>query len=472
MYKFASMFDDEEEEELYGGDINEDVKVFNDMYDSGSYQYFDSDRIEAIIDHLLVTNQYKKARWAADHALTHFPYNSLFMLRKAQALSLGGELKEALRLLGHLEKIELNSIDLMLTMASCFSQLRDADSAVKYYKKALALADEEDRADIYIDLAMEFENQGDYNAAIQLLKQAIKDDEQNESLVYELAYCFDQIEAYDESIQCFLDYIDVDPYSYTAWYNLGNAYFRKNDFEKAIWAFDYCIIVNEDFSPAYFNMGNTYMELERVDKALEYYEGCLKLDGDDGMVLCSIGECYEELGNYNKAYASYVQSTEHFPQLADAWLGRGIVSDLLGHQNRAISELKVAVSLEPENSEYLHTLATVYEGKGMIDEAVSTYEEALKIGKQEGNLLFDYLKCLAFDSPMRALEQLNNQPKWLEEDAGMQVLIYIYWNLNRRTDALLIFESLLVKNKELITEVMKAFPELNDYTIFTDRLED
>lgn len=463
------MFDDEEEEELYSGDINEDVNAFNEMYNSGVYQYFDSDRIEAIIDHLLVTNQYKKARWATDQALQHFPYNNLFLLRKAQALSLGGELKEALRLLGQLERIETSSLDVMMTMATCFSQLRDADSAVKYYKKALALADEEDRADIYIDLAMEYENQGDFHAAIQLLKQAIKDDEKNESLVYELAYCFDQIEAYEESIQCFLDYIDVDPYSYTAWYNLGNAYFRTNRFEKAIWAFDYCILVNEDFSPAYFNMGNTYMELNRVDKALEYYEECLKRDGDDGMVLCSVGECYEELGNYAKAYEAYVKSTDLFPQLADAWLGRGIVSDLLTESNRAISELKVAVSLEPENVEYLHTLASVYEGKGEIEEALITYEKALSLGKHEGNLLFDYLKCIALEEPIKVIDKLKDYPEWLEKDACIQVLIYVYWKLNRRTDALLLFETLLAKDRGLIKEVLTTFQELNEYTIFTDR---
>lgn len=466
------MFDDEEEEDLYSGDINEDVKIFNEMYEKDSYQYFDSDRIEAIIDHLLVTNQYKKAKWATDHALTHFPYNSLFSLRKAQALSIGGDLKEAIRILVALEKVEQSSVDLMITMASCFSQLRDAESAIKYYKKALILAEKEDRADIYIDLAMEYENLGDYNGAISILKNAIKEDVKNESLVYELAYCYDQIEDYSAAIQCFLDFIDVDPYSYTAWYNLGNAYFRTNQYDKAIWAYDYCILVNEDFAPAYFNMGNTYMEIENIPKALEYYEECLKMEGEDGMVLCSIGECYEELGQYNRSYEAYKKSTDFLPQLADAWLGRGIVSDLLGEQNRAISELKVAVKLEPSNAEYKHTLASVYESKGEFDLAVKTYEEALGVGKAEGNLLFDYLKCLALLNPVLVIDKLNVEPNWLNQDASLQVLIFVYFVLNRRTDALLLFEELLAKDKELIKEVMEAFPILNDYTTFTDRIEE
>jgi tetratricopeptide (TPR) repeat protein len=219
-------------------------------------------------------------------------------------------------------------------------------------------------------------------------------------------------------------------------------------------------------------MGNTYMELENVKKALEYYEECLKLEGDDGMVLCSIGECYEELEDYEKSYDAYKKSTDFLPQLADAWLGRGIVSDLLGKTNRAISEVKVAVKLEPENTEYIHTLATVYENKGDIDKAKKTYEEALKIGKAEGNLLFDYLKCLALEEPLNVVEKLNEFSSWAEKDAALQVLIYVYFILNRRTDAILIFEELLVKDKELIKEVMEAFPILNDYTIFTDRIEE
>ncbi|MFN5844426.1 MAG: hypothetical protein ACK46O_01825, partial [Flavobacteriia bacterium] len=118
------MFDDEDEE-FTEGNLSEDLERFEAHLKGDSMGFLDSDRLEALIDHYLINNHYTKAKLCAEHAITQFSYNPLFHLRKAQAISALGQLKEALHLLSQIEKWESPSCEFLLTKASIFSQLRD-----------------------------------------------------------------------------------------------------------------------------------------------------------------------------------------------------------------------------------------------------------------------------------------------------------------------------------------------------------
>ena len=219
------MFDDEDEnDDYFEGNLNEDLERFESFLKGGEIGFLDSDRLEAIIDHYLITNQYSKAKVCAEHAITQFSFNAIFSLRLAQSMSAMGQLREALNVIAQLEKVEQPSCEISLTKASIFSQLRDSKSAIKYFKESLSLSEPEDRDEIYLDLAMEYESASDYKEALVILQEAIKYNPQNEGAIYEIAYCYDQIGDYEKAIKCYSDFIDENPYSFTAWYNLGNAY--------------------------------------------------------------------------------------------------------------------------------------------------------------------------------------------------------------------------------------------------------
>lgn len=467
------MFDDEDEE-IYGGDVNDDLVLFNNMYEKNQYGYFDADRIEALIDHLLVTNQFKKAKWAAEMAREHFPFNNLFYLRQAQAMSLMGDMKESLKMLSHLEKVDTPSLDLYLTIASSFSQLRDSESAIKYFSKALELAEVEERADIYIDIAMEYENTKDYQSAVKILEKAISEEPMNESIVYELAYCYDQVKDYEKSIDCFLKFLDEDPYSYTAWYNLGNAYVKLKQFEKALNAYDYCIVINEDFVPAYYNTANTYVELEDYNKAIEFYQKCLGLDGDDALTFCSLGECYEELERYDEAIHYYDKSLVLMPTLADAWLGKGVVFEAMGDYNRAVSSVEMAIDLDNTIYGYYHVLAGILEKHGDVYEARLNYEKAVDLlsSGDDEDLIIDYLSFLSKEFNEELFEVIEENTTVSKSDATNLFLVNEFWTLNKRTESLALLDELLISSPSLAKSLFLHFEDLKQYGEFTSRIDE
>jgi tetratricopeptide (TPR) repeat protein len=462
------MFEDENEE--YDGNFNEDLERFEKSLVGGSLGFMDSDQIEFIIDHYLINGMYSKALLAADLGIEQFSFNPVFYLRKAQAISAMGQLKEAMNLLAQVEKMEIPSCEFFLTKAAIFSQLKDSKRAIKYFKEALNLSEKEDRDEIYLDLAFEYESSGDFNDAIQILKEAIKLNPHNEGAIYELAYCYDQINDIDKAIQCYSDFIDENPYSFTAWYNLGNAYSKQDNFEKAVWAYDYCLIINEEFSPAYFNLGNAYLSLDKYQLSIENFEKCMEIDGEDGLALCYIGECYEQLENYDLAKHYYRRSIEFIPELPEAWLGLGIVADLEGNTIEGINLIEKAIELDPSNAGFYHVLAGAYEKNTQFEDAKEAYLFSLELENSNEEAITDYIDFLIEANYWQeALDFIENYQVSSNLKITKELIIINLLNLfNRKEEASLRLISCIQENEIEAKKIFTLYPLLKDESIFVN----
>lgn len=465
------MFDDEDDD-YFEGNLSEDLERFEAHLKGESIGFLDSDRLEMLIDHYLINNQYTKAKACAEHAITQFSYNPLFYLRKAQAISAIGQLKEALHILSQVEKWETPSCEFLLTKASIFSQLRDSKNAIKYFKEALALSEPEDRDEIYLDLAMEYENALDYKNAVIILRQAIKYNPNNEGAIYEIAFCYDQLGEYEHAIKCYSDFIDENPYSFTAWYNLGNAYSKLENYEKAVWAYEYCILINEDFGPVYFNIGSAYLSLENYELSIESFEKCMELDGEDPMALCYLGEAYEQMNDLKKARTYYMRSLELAPLLPDAWLGLGIITDLEGNTEEALTLLNKAAKLDPENAGIYHVLAGAYEKLNDLIQAEEYYQLSLALDPSDEECLTNYIDLLKNSSLLNAYEYLREFNEKIGNNLLGPVLeVNLLYLLGRKDEALVLFTTCVEKDKEKAKEIFEINPELSSVQEFVHLTE-
>ena len=456
-------YEDDDEENYFDGNLNEELDRFEKSLRGEPLGFMDSDTLEAIIDHYLIQGNYSKANLCAEIGIQQFPFISMFTLRKAQAISANGQLKEALNLLSQLEKKGNTSCEHFLTKASIFSQLRDSKTAIKYFTEALHIAEQEDKDEIFVDLAMEYEAARDFKNAVRILKQALETNPANEVAIYELAFCYDQMEDFTSAIKCYSDFIDENPYSFTAWYNLGNAYSKSENFEKAIWAYDYCLLINEDFSPAYFNLGNAYLSEEKYLLSIQNFEKCIELDGEDGLTLCYLGECNEQLGNLEEAKQFYYKSLELMPELSDAWLGLGIVKDLQGDLQAAIGFIEKAISFDTSNPGYLHVLAGALEKTEDVALTNDTYLKAFSMDLTNDEILTDYVKFLVkstfFKEASSFLEDLESDDELITivRDLHLFAIRYSYFQ-DDVTLPLLIHAQ--ANNKTVTEEIISLYPDL------------
>ena len=461
------MFDDEEEDDgFYESHLKEDIEKLEAFQKNGeSIGFLDSDRWEVLIDHFLMNGMYNKALICANEAISQFSYNPLFSLRQAQCYSALGKLKESINILTELERMGNESFELLLTKASVFSQLKDAKNGIRYFKKALDVSNKEDRDEVYLDLAMEYENLGDYKSALAVLHDAIAYNPNNEAAIYEVAFCYDQLGEYESSIKCYSDFIDENPYSFTAWYNLGNAYLKMEKFEKAIWAYDYCTLINDEFGPVYFNLGNAYLSVNKFTKAIESFDKSVELDGDDPVALCYIGECHEQLQELDLARHFYNRSLELAPLLPDAWLGMGIIEDLEGKTREGIVMIQKAAELDPENSGVYYVLAGAYEKLEEYQEAADYYQLSLAIDPLDEECLTDYINLLAMESLTDAIDYLDLLERTDPKNESIPILrVNLLWKMGRKEDAILLFKDCVQENRDKARELFDVYPELKNVT--------
>ena len=178
------------------------------------------------------------------------------------------------------------------------------------------------------------------------------------------------------------------------------------------------ILINEEFGPAHFNLGNAYLSLEKYHKAIEHFDLCMKHDGDDAMALCYIGEAYEQLNELDLSKHYYKKSIALEPMLPEAWLGLGIVEDLLGSTKEGIVLIQKALDYDPENAGIYHVLAGAYEKIEATEEANYHYLKSLELGPTDEEALNDYMAFLSSSSLSTAqhfiLEFLDKHPQHIQ----------------------------------------------------------
>lgn len=464
------MFDWEDEPQ--DSHLSEDLERFEAQLAQNSVGFYDSDRLEAIIDHYLINGNYSKATAAADVGILQYPFYALFLIRKAQAMSGLGQLREALSVLSQAEKIELGSTELVLTKAAIFSQLRDSQRAVKYYREALELAEKEDKDEIYLDLATELEQLRDFLGAIEVLEEAMRLNPKNEGALYELAFCFDQLGDYNRAIRSYRDFLDENPYSFTAWYNLGNTFSKAENYPDAIMAYEYCVAINDTFSPAYFNMGNAHLTLEQYKESIDCFFKCVEIDGDDALTYCYLGEAYEQMEELSLAWEYYQKSLNLAPNLAEAWLGLGIVKDLQGKPKESLHYIERALEIEPAMDGYYHVYAGALENCEMYEEAEQAYLACLRLESSNEDAFFDYVDFLLEYHPTRVRAFV--EAFLVEHNLFFALLpvIYLNWLSGRMPEAVMLFTEAYAKDPVKTKDVFTRYPELMDVPEFVNLSRD
>jgi tetratricopeptide (TPR) repeat protein len=454
------MFDDEDDEDL-GKELTDALARYEESKENGNIGYFSSDHLDFIIEHYMMQGEIQSAGQCLEYAIELYPNVELFKLRKAQYLSNTGEVNKALKLLDSINYSEFE-LDFISTKAVIFSQIRDHRNAIKFYQRAIELADEDERDDLYIDLATELQAINDLEGAVKVLQQALQNNPNNEVAIYEIAFCYDQIGSFEQAIQSYKDFIDNNPYSFTAWYNLGNSYSKLEDFENAINAYDYCILINEDFTPAKFNLGNAYLSDEKFTEAIECFQDCLEKDGEDSLVICYMGECYENLEQYETALSYYNRSIELTPELPEPWVGKGIVLDLMGQTADGLGFIKHGIDLDPINMGYWHVYAGAAEKMENTNLAEEAYQKARELEPSNNEVFCDYVAFRCELDPLQGLHFVASLEEKDRPSAWYLAFLYATWKSERADFVIKEYELLILSNPIVAKELFLYFPDLEE----------
>ena len=193
----------------------------------------------------------------------------------------------------------------------------------------------------------------------------------------------------------------------------------------------------------------------------------MKHDGEDAMALCYIGEAYEQLNELELSKHYYKKSIALEPMLPEAWLGLGIVEDLLGSTKEGIVLIQKALDYDPQNAGIYHVLAGAYEKIEATEEANFHYLKSLELGPTDEEALNDYMAFLSTTSLPHAqkfiLDFLDQHPQNFHAQLH---LINLKWEMGQVQEAKFMYLNCLDQSAVQAKNIFEINPKLLDDSDF------
>jgi tetratricopeptide (TPR) repeat protein len=176
---------------------------------------------------------------------------------------------------------------------------------------------------------------------------------------------------------------------------LGWLYFQIGRYEDAIKAYTRVTELLPDSARGYENLGTTYQAMDRPADALPHFNRALELN-PRGWTYSNVGTMLHWQGRYEEAAAMFQKAVELGPSdpvlhrnLGDACLQAGRRADARNAYERAI-ELSVAqLRVNPRDAPSLSLIALCEAKLGRQDEARRRADEALALGGDSAEVLFN-----------------------------------------------------------------------------------
>lgn len=159
----------------------------------------------------------------------------------------------------------------------------------------------------------------------------------------------------------------------------GNELFEKNDYAGALAAYQEIIAKFPDAFPIYMNIGNCYFAQEKYDLAEENYLKLLGKDPQKAEAIIAVGNCYANRGDTAKALEWY--GKVEFERIEDPIVLYNLGTNYYNNAkfDDALRFYQKAVEKQKDSLDALYQLGLTYLNLQKNAEAVSTFEDFLKI---------------------------------------------------------------------------------------------
>ena len=431
------------------GEIVDLVKKYEEQVKEQQPVFLDEDNYEQIIQFYQDNREQNKALQVVESALEQFSFSSFFYTKKAEILANQKYFTEALAALDEAQKLDPNDINIFLIRADVALWTGKHEEAKAEVDYALTIAaDDEDKCELYLELADIYEDQEKYAEVADVLRTALKLNPMSEEGLNRLWFCTELTENYTESVQFHEALIEQSPYSHLAWFNLGHAYAGMLQYEKSLDAFSYVIAIDDEFDAAYICSGDVLYNMERFEESINFYLDAIKLSKPNKELYLKAAECYEKLGEFAKSRSYLRKSIGVDPYYDEAFYRIGETYRLEEKWTKAISSFERAVKLNRENIDYLAALADAYMSVDEGEMALEIFERIFQIDTQTKqnwiNLATAYFNI---ENYRKAFQVLHEAELKYENSADiLYIKSVFYFQVGNRHEAMLSLERGLLTN--------------------------
>src|SRR5918998_804142 len=217
----------------------------------------------------------------------------------------------------------------------------------------------------------------EYHKAIKCFDKAIEVDPKNAAAWSEKGYTLNELGNLLEAIKCFDKALQIDPKNVFAYRGKGDALRRSRWHKEAIKCFDKAIEVDPKNAAVLNDKGTALLEVKEYEEAIECFDKAIETEKRP-IYLCNKGLALGRLEKNKEAIECYDKAIGINPNLADAWLARGLVLKDSRRHEEAIKCFDKAKECYDKNLKKGSKDVIDWYGKGHALTQLEEYEEAIK----------------------------------------------------------------------------------------------
>lgn len=237
-------------------------------------------------------------------------------------------------------------------------------------------------------LAQSYEQQGDFNKAVEIIETLNKKDPSNIQYFNKLNSLYLQLKKYDESAAIINSRINITPEDISLYGLLGATYYTAGDRTKAYKVWDDAIEKFKTNPMTFRIITNFAIEKRDFEKAIEYLNRGKEISKDPFLYSYDLGELYQITMRYREAAEEYCDlikaNPSQYPQ---------IENKILSYSNKpnALDEtIEVIEKHKSDNISFSYLLARLYIEKKNYDEAFDLYKEIDKKQNTNGADIYSF----------------------------------------------------------------------------------
>jgi len=341
---------------------------------------------------------------------------------------------------------------------SIFRQLIELYIKQKEWEKALVYLNESLKIDStnaknhYLKGSI-FESLKEIDSAVVSFKKAVEL-EPDENYLNRLTIIYRSAREYQEIINLFSPILEKNPDNLQARFEVAEAhYFLKQlDQSKAILN---PLLKKENISwNLYHLLGRIELEEKNYDEAINNFNKVVDLNKENRFGWLFLGFAYSDKGDLATAEETFSSAVTVLPKDASLWEWYGITLQRQKKFSEAIKPFKETLVLDPLNLNALSSLPVVLEELDLFVQSDSIYEVGISRLPDNALLLNNYAYSLS-ERDIRLEKALEMAQKAIEKEpdspAYLDTIGWIYYKLNKYSEAeIFILRSLELRPKSAV----------------------
>lgn len=246
-------------------------------------------------------------------------------------------------------------------------------------------------ANSYYFQGIEYAKQNNCDKAVEALKKAIQIKPNNASYYGELADVLQKQKKIDQAEKVYKKAIELSPDWVNFYISLAELFIEKNNLRAAILTYKQAVILNPKNDELYNLLGATLVDYGELDLAKTAYNQAIKLKPFTVSYYRCLGDIYRDQNNLDLAIVNYRKGIALAPD--HGWLYMRL-SAALAQQDKldeATEMCQLATEFKYKNPSYYTLLGDIQLQIGDVDNALDTYQQAIKLNPNQMKEIFTHL---------------------------------------------------------------------------------